>query len=226
MEEILIRLQKLENKTNDLKSELKKEREINRTLQLQIADMNEQIITLSETKVLESINVEKRVNNIERHLNSSEILDIKYCGFNQNQICVIQFISNGMHVSRYKDFVSYKADDRISSENRFYVYSTRKHTGEICSFAIPEKLFNKLNQLVIFMTSGRPSSCGNVQIYSVDIDNQQNYIICRVNKKSPLQIIDNYYFIGIVVNNDINNVISFFTNEKYTFNGFSYELVN
>ena len=51
MEAILERLEKLENETSILKNELKKEREINRVLQLQISEMNEQNSSFEEYKV-------------------------------------------------------------------------------------------------------------------------------------------------------------------------------
>jgi hypothetical protein len=57
MEEILIRLQKLEN-------ELKKEREINRNLQFQIADMNEELFNLKE----ENSKIYFELNNLQKEI--------------------------------------------------------------------------------------------------------------------------------------------------------------
>ncbi len=65
MEEILLRLQKLE-------SELKKEREINRILQLQIADINEEIFSIKENK-----NKDKEDVNIFEKEYLSQIKELK-----------------------------------------------------------------------------------------------------------------------------------------------------
>ena len=79
MEEILMRLQKLENETNTLKSELKKEREINRTLQFQISDMNEQLIIVTEKN--QNIDFDKftKENNQYQENITNMIKDINFC---------------------------------------------------------------------------------------------------------------------------------------------------
>ncbi len=62
MEITLERFQKLENETKELKNELKKEREINRDLQLQIADMNKEVNFLKGKNM---IIVQKKTNSVK-----------------------------------------------------------------------------------------------------------------------------------------------------------------
>ncbi len=215
MEEILIRLQKLEN-------ELKKEREINRTLQFQIADMNEEISTLKNNKI------ELQVNKIEKYLHSIDnIKDIEIMN-NTNIIVKSVNLQKSVKANFYfNNCIKNKYLEYTSNESIFYSIQTGIHPKYQSLFdsylglniLIPKNKLHSLNQITVFKGEN-PSNMGS--LYCINIDKQDRIILCRVNF-GPIQFGNNFYIIGKVLHNDKNHIISYHTDKNYVFNGFTYE---
>ncbi len=253
MEEILLRLQTLEN-------ELKKEREINRTLQFQIADMNEDVNLLKEkneiiltkynevTESCQQMNstlIDQRVCNIEKHLCSFEKTNRYTIKINRVQFFKDDY-SNVNRIEEYKSFISNKTDFTMYHFNSFMYGEPAAERRVLIS---NDKFMNRLNNAdVLVLEKGdsindKPDSSGIIH-QSIDISKQKDYILCRTNQLNEyissingtnnipsyislnhFNIGNNSYFVGSRIK-DTNNVRSLNSNKIYTFNGFSYELVN
>ena len=166
MEEILLRLQKLESESNDLKSELKRERNINRILQLQIADMNEELFNLKE----ENSKIYFELNNLQK-----EILYFKKENSKKNEFEKI-FLSK---FNELKEEFNILKQDYQKNINQSIIHSKSSDKEEDITHEILKKdlTFSKVLDCIIDNKKPDVMSYRNILIH----------ILKKMNKEDILQ---------------------------------------
>ncbi len=196
MEEILLRLQKLESESNDLKTELKRERDINRALQYQIADMN----LNSSKKNFNLFHRNKNIQKINNNLNIlQKLLDHKFLKhfFKDSDI---EF--NPFHI------IDELMGDEVSGDNHLILYNYFDYYIDL--FNDNKILLNKIIHYPTFMNNEYNDNKIYYENEIINIHQFGSYITCNKYKKTEniLNFLDKEYICDIINDIDENKLLN------------------